>query len=149
VPALRSSQAHAGTCHVPGSSTGSLMLPADITYACRRAGDGLLTVTASVSGEPAGSVSVREHISVGRLHVNPAWRRQHVAWQLMEHLAVLYPHAEQWLYAEPYIPPGGEPGPSREALERFYGSLGFARCPDASGRVMMIRPAAVPQVPGG
>lgn len=106
-----------------------------------------LRVVLFLGGEPAGSVTVREHgaglIAVGQLNTGTGFRGRGVARSLMEHVLWLYGPAEAWLYAEPYVPPGEEPGPPREDLERFYASLGFTRsekCPELG---LMIRPSAV------
>lgn len=106
--------------------------------------DGLLVFTALTGMQVAGSVSVARHgtglISVGRLNVRTGFRGCGIARELMEYVLGFFDGAEAWLYAEPYIPEGEEPGAPKDALERFYASLGFEtarKCPELD---LMIRP---------
>lgn len=119
-----------------------------ITFRYSSSGPGSVTITAVSGGLAAGSVAVRElspdQVAVGRLHVRPGWRRQHVARHLMLLVLGAWAHAEIWLYAQPFSLCPGEPaGPSRLVLESFYASLGFISAEDASGRPAMLKPARI------
>ena len=110
---------------------------------CRDAADpSVIAVVAVIDGYPAGSVAVKTwadgDISIARLFVDPAYRRHGIARQMMRRIFVLYPDAEAWLYAGPYIWEG-EPGPGRGILESFYRALGFVMTVDGDGNPAMVR----------
>lgn len=99
-------------------------------------------MTAHAGDEAVGSVTVRAPsprcFVIGRLYVEPLWRRRRVARQIMEHIAGSF-DVSLWLFADPYMPfPGYEEGPPREVLVEFYRSLGYVHARDTNGRPAMV-----------
>lgn len=91
-----------------------------------------------------GSVAVKEwpdgDISVARLYVDPGWRRQGIARQMMRRVFELYPFSGVWLYAGPYAGlDSTRPGPGTDVLLEFYRSLGFMTTTDDFGNPAMVR----------
>lgn len=122
------------------------MLPGQfnpLALSCRLVcGDGMTAVIAYAGGEAAGWVAVREEnstqVSVASLYVMPGLRCRGAGRQIMVYVLNLYPHADIWLYAQPF----GSGGPPQEILQDFYSSLGFRPVTDAAGRPAMCRPGS-------